>query len=359
MPCHCLPLSATGTAHHLQKFDKIFDCCNASTFKDSKICRRPITATSHHIQELTDALSFIHTIKVLNAATRENRTSQIKCLKGWCITIRSFMSLWEKLHREDSISFLVTRQLNQDPLEKFFGCIRQQGGNSDNPTPIQVKRAYRKLFHINLLSVVSGNCEDDNNKLLVNINHLEENTQILSNIISPPPIMVDSKDYLNENFKKELVRKNSISYVAGYLLTTTFLKHKCNNCSMLANDNLEFDHGAFLFFKAYENESRLFGGFVAPSQLMIDFISNLEDEFIKYMQNLSKTAEVGSELLTRLEKFKLDIPCQEFNKKYLLMLFIRMRIHYCLKFANRVLEKPKKRKNRKFLKITHIYLCCS
>ena len=74
---HALPLSATGTAHLLQKFDTIFDCCNASTFKDSKICRRPITATSHHIQELTDALSFIHAITVLNATTRDNRTSQI------------------------------------------------------------------------------------------------------------------------------------------------------------------------------------------------------------------------------------------------------------------------------------------
>ena len=104
------------------------------------------------------------------------------------------MSLWERCHREDSISFLITRQVNQDPLQKFFGCIRQQGGKSDNPTPSQFKRAYRKLFHITLLSVVSGTCEDDNNNLLVNINHLEENKQILSNIISPPPIMVDSKE---------------------------------------------------------------------------------------------------------------------------------------------------------------------
>ena len=87
---------------------------------------------------------------------------------------------------------------------------------------------------------------------------------------------------------------------------------------------------------------------------MIEFISNLEDEFIKYMQNLSRTAEVGSELLIRLDKVKLDIPCQEFNTNYLLMLFIQMRIYYCLKFANRVLEKPKKHKNRKCPKITHI-----
>ena len=351
---HALPLSASGTALLLEKFDRIFDCCNASSFKDPKTGRRPITSTSLHVQELTDALSFIKSIKVVNCITKENRTSQIKCLTGWCITIRSILGIWKKLQQEENISFLVTRQLNQDPIENFFGCIRQQGGNSDNPTPIQFIRAYRKLFHINLLSVVSGNCEADKNNLLVNIEHLEQNRQILSSITSPPTIIIDSTDYASEDFQKEILKNNAVSYVAGYLLRKTFAKHKCDDCSALATGNLDFDQGAFLFFKAYNNESNLFGGLVAPSELMITFTLNLEDEFTKHMQTLRKTAEVGKELLHKLEKIKLDVHCEEFDRKYLLMLFIRLRIYYCLKFANRVLEKPKKRKNRKYIKVRHL-----
>eukprot|EP00795_Rhopilema_esculentum_P003910 gene3910-15230_t len=77
--------------------------------------------------------------------------------------------LWSRLHGDLNIRVLVTRQLNQDPLENFFGSIRQQRENSDNPTPIQFKRAYRKLFHTNLLSVASANCEVAENKLLTEL----------------------------------------------------------------------------------------------------------------------------------------------------------------------------------------------
>ena len=78
---------------------------------------------------------------MIDSGTGEDRTSQLKCLKGWCITLKSIYDLWHKLQREHQISFLCTRQLNQDPLENFFGFIKQQVGNSDNPTPVQFRRA--------------------------------------------------------------------------------------------------------------------------------------------------------------------------------------------------------------------------
>ena len=144
-----LPLSTTCTALLLEKFDKIFDCCNASSFKDPKSCRRPIISTSHHIQEATDALSSIKSMKVLNAITNEN-------------------------------------------------C-----GHSDNPMPIQFIRAYGKLFHTNLLRVVAGDFEDGKNNLLLTMENLEENNKTLSNITSPPSIVVNSNDYMNEDFQKK------------------------------------------------------------------------------------------------------------------------------------------------------------
>ena len=55
------------------------------------------------------------------------------------------------------------------------------------------------------------------------------------------------------------------------------------------------------------------------------------------------TAEMGKELLHKLKKVQLDVHFEEFDRKCLSMLFIGLRI-YCLKFANRVLEKTKKRK---------------
>ena len=39
------------------------------------------------------------------------------------------------LQQNHNFKFLFTRRLNTDPLENVFGTVRQQGGNSDNPTP--------------------------------------------------------------------------------------------------------------------------------------------------------------------------------------------------------------------------------
>ena len=48
-------------------------------------------------KELTRSLAGSKSIKVLSKDTGEDRTPHIKCLKGWCITIKAILSLWEKL----------------------------------------------------------------------------------------------------------------------------------------------------------------------------------------------------------------------------------------------------------------------
>ena len=54
--------------------------------------------------------------------------------------------IWTHLQEKHAFKFLLTRRLNTDPLENFFGSIRQQGGNSDSPTPIQFTRTFSNLL---------------------------------------------------------------------------------------------------------------------------------------------------------------------------------------------------------------------
>eukprot|EP00794_Sanderia_malayensis_P010406 gene10406-11494_t len=75
-----LPGSAVGTAQLLETFNKIFDCCNSSSFTESKFCSRSITTGSPHVRELENALSFIQSIKVINPGNNEDRTSQLNAL---------------------------------------------------------------------------------------------------------------------------------------------------------------------------------------------------------------------------------------------------------------------------------------
>eukprot|EP00794_Sanderia_malayensis_P008345 gene8345-9246_t len=262
-----LPGSAVGTAQLLETFDKIFDCCNSSSFTESKFCRRPITTGSPHVRELENVLSFIQSIKVINPANNEDRISQLKCLDGWCITIKSILSLWEKLNTERGISYLLTRQLNQDPLENFFGCIRQQGGCSDNPTPVQFIQAYRKLFHTNLLSVVSGNCEQDKDVLMVTLQGLGQRKNIFETVVPTKPIQIISTDYASEGIQRRLVQSNAVAYMAGYLLRKTYEKHKCCKCSVLSTKNFDCSENTFISLKAFDTDSSMFGGLVAPSEI--------------------------------------------------------------------------------------------
>lgn len=349
---HAMPGSALGTAQFVSKIDTIFDCCNSLSSRDPKFCRRPFSHSSPHMHEITTGIDFFESLKAINRQTGEDRTSYLKCLNGWIITLKAISLLWRKLYSEGIASFLITRQLNQDPLENFFGSIRQQGGNNDNPTPIQFQRAYKKLFHSNLLQVNTGNCEDDIDESLVKLANIKDT--------SPPDLTMTTNslqlvtpDYRNEQFQNRMLAENAITYVSGYLLRKTFLKHTCNLCkSTLVDDDSYDDRRTLLSFKAYDSDSS-YGGLIAPSNVMLQYTIQLEDTFIKHLRNLQKVTCVGRDLLQLLESIHLDQPCDSFNTKYLLMLFIRLRVYYCLKFANRELRTPG-RKNKKYFKVAHL-----
>ena len=76
--------------------------------------------------------------------------------------------LWKSL-QDLSVTSLCTKRLNQDPLENHFGEIRQQGGNSDTPTPIQFARSFRTVFYQTYLSPSNGNCAQDFDSILATV----------------------------------------------------------------------------------------------------------------------------------------------------------------------------------------------
>ena len=93
--------------------------------------KRSMTSTSSHQSYLQQAINFIKELHVSEG--NKEVTGRIKCLKGWLITIKAVLLIWNLLQQNHGFKFLLTRRLNTDPFENFFGSIRQQGGNSDNP----------------------------------------------------------------------------------------------------------------------------------------------------------------------------------------------------------------------------------
>ncbi len=95
-----------------------------------------------------------------------------------------------------------------------------------------------------------------------------------------------------------------------------------------------------------------FGGLITPSDKFVSYVTSLEATFVvEFEKNVSKL-QIGKYLLSTLTPIS-SLKCVHFPSLYLLKLFIRMRIHYALKFGNRELRTAKK-KNRKYFKVTHL-----
>ena len=214
------------------------------------------------------------------------------------------------------------------------------------------RRAYKKHIHSNLVQVNTGNCENDIDESLVQLANSKDT--------SPPDLTMTTNslqlvtpDYRNEQFQNRMLAENAITYVSGYLLRKPFLKHTCNLCkSTLVDDDSYDDRQTLLSVKAYDSDSS-YGGLIAPSNVMLQYTIQLEDTFIKHLRNLQNVTCVDRDLLRCVESIHFDQPCDSCNTKYLLMLFIRLRVYYCLKVANRELRTPG-RKNKKYFKVAHL-----
>lgn len=75
--------------------------------------------------------------------------------------MKSFLELVPIILQIPGVSFFLSDKLNQDPLENFFGCIRQHGGVNDNPTIFEAMKSTQTLRVINSIKLdasIRGNC---------------------------------------------------------------------------------------------------------------------------------------------------------------------------------------------------------
>ena len=254
-----LPPTAMGTAELIEKFDSVFDCVNSSTSHSTKKLKCAISDQTTHIAFMKEAMGFIKRVQVMQGNV--NVTGRIKCLKGWLITLNAIILIWEHLKTKHNFKFLLTRRLNTDPLENFFGTIRQQGGNSDNPTPVQFSSAFRKLFFSTFLTSSTGNCAADFDDLLANFEKKGKARPVISTPTTQhtSTLEIGPVDYREDAIDSNIVKDNAIAYVAGYLLHKCLKIHTCPKCTdELQCNNLDDNRKLLCYFKAYDQTEGTF-----------------------------------------------------------------------------------------------------
>ncbi len=76
------------------------------------------------------------------------------------------MGLVRYLFTIPGVKCFLSRNICQDPLEKFFGCQRQMGGTHNNPTVKEFQNNTQALRVVNSFcrEVVKGNCRGNKRK---------------------------------------------------------------------------------------------------------------------------------------------------------------------------------------------------
>ena len=156
--------------------------------------------------------------------------------------------------------------------------------------------------------------------------------------------------------EKNNINKNAITYVTGYLAKKCLQKHPCETCTnALTNNVLDSPDKLFTYFKSFDETDSAFGKLTVPADDLIKYITAIDAKLVETFEGIMTIGGIGKYLVSHLPKFYLQ-ECTHFPSGYLLKLFVKMRIHYILKFGNRQLSIPKKngKKNRNYFKVTHL-----
>ena len=95
---------------------------------------------------------------------------------------------------------------------------------------------------------------------------------------------VDKLDYQQPSVEQNLMSSNAITYVTGYLLKKCMQKHNCQVCSKALTNQSELDSSNKLFcffFKACDHQKPLYGRLTAPTNNLVQHVTNIEEQFVE------------------------------------------------------------------------------
>eukprot|EP00731_Ephydatia_muelleri_P018851 Em0011g891a len=133
------------TVKFITMMDKFFDCLNVDNYSSGYTQRKPFkqpyrSANDFRLNWLEkEFLPYLDQWEqsVLCRDVEGDKGNMLlsnETLLGIRLTVTSFIGLVTYIFTLPGVTSFLSEKINQDPLEKFFGCQRQRGGANDNPT---------------------------------------------------------------------------------------------------------------------------------------------------------------------------------------------------------------------------------
>ena len=355
---------ASDTAEFVSKFNDIFDAVNSSQIRCLPKMRSALSDDSGHLPFLDKSIQWIANLKVLSSANKV-MTATIKCVSGWQLSLSAIVKMWPVLRDEHNFQFLFTRRLNQDPLENLFSVIRQKGGKCDNPTPLDFSRLFRQVCCKNLMQPSKdSNCDIDCDKILEALSGISKKEALsgISNRCASSEIAKQAMPFPGDNvavMKVMSVHKsledNGLYYVCGYFLRRLLKWHACEQCQVLFLDREKFNdcNAVYLSHRQYDGLGHD-KGLLPVSESFFAYVTHCESRFSVVFDSFCHERGIMNRIVRELLNVPVPVHCNKFPKLKFLQMFVRIRIHYKVKFFNQSMIAEKKKKSRKLAKLQHL-----
>lgn len=147
-----------ATAEIAMTFNKLFDFLNSSNAAEA------YRGEETKVAYLQEATEFVSNMSIRHQG--KNVTRRFTFKKKWPITISAIILLWDEVKDIPGVNHILTRRINQDPIENFFGLLRNSCGNNRNPTAEQFiggfkRQLYNPIQDERQIISAEGNCQPD------------------------------------------------------------------------------------------------------------------------------------------------------------------------------------------------------
>lgn len=315
--------------------DQLFDSVNGSNYEadHGKKLRCAVTTQSPHLKFWKKSIEILSSVRFLTEKGEVIPPS----LLNWIKTLHSFIYLWNMLSKL-GFKYLCPRNINQDPLENFFGCIRSHGVRNINPSCSSFVSSFKTLLINNFTSTHSpgANCEKDDNYALNSLQlFLQENIEDDTNNTNEENITHDIEKFQFGEEEDEAII-NTHAYITGFIAKLIFKEvGKCSVCcNQLITSSSSSEH-ELISLREYRYKSLL-----RPRTQFRRMLSKMVQLFVKFVKEFILKRNIKKKLP---EVFRKQL-CNPFvcNQHDIFNIFIShflsFFIHTYIKNVNKILK---------------------
>ncbi|KAK3916855.1 Transposable element P transposase [Frankliniella fusca] len=234
---------------------------------------------------------------------------------GLYISLSSAIELSDYLIQSVGFEYVMTRRLNQDSLEHFFGAVRQACGCNSHPDPVQFIQVYRLLSVASLVKPPRGSNVTGGEML----DALLQSHDVLSETEKQKRLQFEKEldslldegepiDALDQVFETKNIDEKALRMFCGYVArkaNRATVAKTCMDCfsKLKAPDGFTHDDNSLI-------ERRSEGHLIIPSEELYDIIFKLEVVIVHTLESCHIHADILAEAVENAKNYEFkEVGC--------------------------------------------------